>query len=410
MQASDDSVPPFGSGGVPPWQGQPWQQAQAQGQAQVQGYGRASPGFRGAPPLSGDGDPGRAPRIVAVVLFGLDAIANALGLFGADDAWKNPVDEISLAAFVAAAVLTAALLLPRRTRGFAAGFALAQVLTETARFIFSVRPSAFDEFNWAEKISNTGSYVITVPAGLVVAVAMLRERRGAVRAPREPIPTLALAVPGAVLAVLGLLIADYTWFYGGVPGGYPCCSWSSGDGFLKASYLLTAVAFAACVLLALLISRPGFAKGIWAGAAAFQAISAIVVLINTIAPTQAVYGYQATTPSEQVTAHPQAGLWFTLVGLALFAIAFLVQDAGRPGSSSAAYPRPQQPFLLPPQPGQPDLPSQPGQFGAQGWQQPRSGYPQPGYPQAGYPQPGDAQTGPIPPGGGSDTPPGEAPV
>jgi hypothetical protein len=369
--SADDSVPPsFGSGGIPPQQ------------VPGAGYAPPAPGAWVLPPPRPVGDdPGLALRVVAVVLFGLNALANVVGLFGRDSPWNNPVDEVSIAAFVLASVLTAALLLPWRTRDFAAGFALGQALTETARFISSVRPSYFSLYTWPDKIGNVGSYALTALAGIAVAAALVVERRRAVRGERHPIPTLALGIPAAVLAVLGMVVADYKWVFEGDSSPYPCCSWSRSDGYIKTAYVLTAVAIVACLLLALLVSRPGFAKGVLGGVAVFQAIGTAIALIETVAATQSSFGYGRAAVAEQITGHPDAGLWFALASTVLFAIGFAVQGIGRqavvPGVAGGGYTGPPAPY-------------------------PQPLYPQPGYPQPGYPQAGDAQPGFPPPGPDSD--------
>jgi hypothetical protein len=322
---------------------------------------------------------------------------------------------------VLAAAATAAMLLPRRTRDFAAGAALAQALTESARFLFSVRPSAFDEFTWAAKISNTGSYVITGLGGIVVAVAMIRERGVARHGGRRTVPVLALGIPGAVCVVLGLLLVDYTWFFGGGSAPEPCCTWSASDGFTQISYVLTALALVACLLLSVLVARPGFAVGVLAGVAVFQATDAVVSLLEAVSPNASVYGFQGeTSNAESITSHPGAGLWLSIAGFVLFLIGCLVvQGGGQPGAASAGqpggpyaagfgpppyqdasgYPQPQQAYVPPP--GQPGGPGGPGwqQYPQPGYPQPtdpRSShpqaiYPQPGYPQASYPQPAQPQ-------------------
>lgn len=424
----DGSAPGYGYG---PGGGTP-QPAQPAGHGYGYNYGHGYAPPPGSPPGGwGPGapagfrvaDPGRAARVIAVVLFGLDAIANAFDLLRGDNALRDPVDLVTTAVLVLAAAATAAMLLPRRTRDFAAGAALAQVLTESARFLFSVRPSVFDELTWAGKISDTGSYILTALGGIVVAIAMIRERRVARPGGRRPIPALALGIPGAVCAVLGLVLTDYTWFYPGDPTPEPCCSWSVGDGFSQISDVLTAVALVACLLLLLLVTRPGFAVGVFAGVAVFQATDAVITLLEAVSPNASVYGFGAQTPSAQmITSHPAAGLWLSLVSLVLFVVCCFAQGGGlsglaspgRPGGPYAAgfaatpyqdaagYPQPQQAYLPPPaQPGGP------------GWQQypppgypqpadprsshPQATYPQPGYPQAGYPQAGHPQPGPSQP-------------
>ena len=183
---NDNSVPGYGGPGYGPggW-----------GSSAAWGPGGWAPG---APAGRGSADPGLVPRVIAVVVFGLDAIVNVFDLLRGDNVLRNPVDLVTTAVFVLAAAGTAAMLLPRRTRDFAAGAALAEALTESARFIFSIRPSEFDEFAWPAKVSNTGSYILTALGGIVVAVALIRERRVARPGIRKPIPPLALGIPGAV--------------------------------------------------------------------------------------------------------------------------------------------------------------------------------------------------------------------
>lgn len=422
----DSPLPEYGhgpGGGMPPQQ-QP-QAVQPPGYGYDYGYGPppGPPGGWGfgAPAGLRIADPGRVPRVIAVVLFGLDAIANAFDLFRGDNVLSNPVDLVTTAVLVLAAAGTAAMLLPHRTRDFAAGAALAQALTESARFTYSVRPSVFDELTWVTKISNTGSYILTALGGIVVVVAMIRERRVATSGGRRPIPALALGVVGAVCAVLGLVVSDYTLLYAGEQTPLPCCSWSSSDGFTQITYVLTAVALVACLLLVFLVTRPGFAVGVLAGVAAFQAVDAIAVLLTAVNPDASFYGFQGVTSNaEMITGHAQSGVWFGIASLVLFLICCFVPGGGRfagaPGAPAGGwyptgptatpyqgvpgYPQPQQAY--PPQPGGP------------GWQQypppgypqptdPRSGhpqatYPQPGHPQAGYPQPGHPQAGYPQPG------------
>jgi hypothetical protein len=323
--------------------------------------------------------------VIAAVLFGLDAIANVFDLFRGDNALRNPVDLASTAIFVLAAAATAALLLPHRTGDFAAGAAIAQALTESARFLFSVRPSAFDASPWAAKVSNTGSYILTALAGIVVIVAMVRERRVAREGTGRPVATLALGFPAAVFVFLGLVLADYTWTYVGDPTPSPCCAWSPSDGFTKTVYVLTAVALIACLLLAVLVTRPGFALGVLVGLAVFQAAETLVTLLLAVSPDASVYGWSGMTSSaEGITGHPESGLWFDIVGFVLLLACCFVEGAGSRRADAAVGQVGQGgqagPFTAPPYPGVP------------GYPQPQQSYPHPSsqpYPQPGQPWPGD---------------------
>lgn len=333
-----------GGGGVPP-----------------QGY-TAGPGPWGLPARSGD--PGRVLCVIGAVLFGLGAVFNLLGLFDPDSAWKNPVGDAAILVLVAGCVLTAALLVPQRTRGLGAGLAVGQALTETGRYVYSVRFSQFHYMNLAEKFSNVGSYLVIALGGILVAIAVLRERRLVTHGARQVVPALALGIPGALLGLLSLLVSRYEWSYGD-GFSFPCCGWSTGGGFDKTSTVLTALALAACVLLAALATRDGFARGVLAGAAVLLVTESVIALIDTLAPMQAAYNFGGH--GEHITAHPKFGLWFLLAATALFVIATIVRGTQRTAVM---------PSYAPQQPGYPQ----------QGYGQP--GYGQPGYGQQGAGQPG----------------------
>jgi len=322
----------------------------------------------GGPP-AGSGDPAAALCVLASILFAVDAVLNLIGLFAPHSAWKNPIDDAAVLLLAAGCVLTAALLPSARTRGLGLGLAVAQALTETARYIYTLEPSTFDQENWTERISNIGTFAVTALAGIVAAIAILRERRSAPRDARQPVPALVLAVPGALLFVLGLLLSDYAWTLGEDSGSFSfsCCSWSGSGAVDKTSYALTGVALAVCVLLAVFGTRSGFVKGVLAGVSVFVLTEAAIKLITTFAPTQAEYGFGGS--GEPISGHPKVGLWLALAGTALFVIAFFLRNGGgvRAANAVGAYPG-----ALPgyPQP-------QPHQgFGQQAWPQPTMPMPQ----------------------------------
>lgn len=381
-------APTYGTGGVPAPQNHP-----------------PGPGPWGLPARSQD--PGRALRVVGVILFGLAAFANLLDLFGPDSAWKNPSDEAGTVLFVVGCALTAALLLPRRTRDLAAGFAIAQALTETARYIYVIRPSYLGQWDWVQKISFTGSYATTALGGIIIAIAVLREQRVVTRVARMPVPALVLGIPAVLLYVVSLLVSDYSMLFSGDSTSFTCCSWSVSSGFDKTSYVLAAVALVACVLLAALATRPGFAKGVLGGVVLFVLVETVVTAIQIFLPTQAEFGFGSNT-TDHLTAHPKAGFWLELAGMALFAIAFFMQGyrSGKTGQAGQPQAGPY-PGAVPgyPQPGWPTQPgyTQPG-YPQPGYAQP--GYPQPGYAQPGYPQPGWQQQPPQSP---SQQPPQQPP-
>jgi hypothetical protein len=351
-------------------------------------------------------DPAKPLCVVGAILFALDAVLNVLGLFDPGSAWKDPVSDVVVVLLTAGCVLTAALLVPQRTRGFGIGLAIGQALTETGRFIYSVEPSAMSQWTLVEKFSNIGTFAVTALGGIAVAIALLRERRLAPRGERQLVPALVLGVPGAVLVLLGLLVSDYQWDYSGEDAfNFSCCGWSTGGAFDKASSVLTGVAMVACVLLVALVTRVGFAKGVLAGVGVFLLTEAAVDLISVAAANQAAYGFGGS--GQAVSGHPKAGLWFALAGLVLFLIAFFIHSTGGAGAPAGGfggggggaadavgpYPTatpgyPQQAGYPAAQPGYPmQQPPQPG-YGQQAWQQ------QPPVPQ----QPGPQQSGPQQPG------------
>jgi hypothetical protein len=346
----------------------------------------------GGGPPAGPGDPAGALCVLASILFAADAVLNLIGLFGPHSAWKNPVDDAAILMLAAGCVLTAALLPSARTRGVGLGLAVAQALTETARYIYTLEPSTFDRENWTERISNVGTFAVTALAGIIAAIAILRERSQAPRGERRPVPTLVLAAPGALLFLLGLLLSDYAWTFddgGSDSFSFSCCSWSSGGAFDKTSYALTGVALATCVLLAVFVTRSGFAKGVLAGVSVFVLTEALIKLITTFAPAQAEYGFGGSDQS--ISGHPKPGLWLALAGTVLFVIAFFLHDGGgvRATAAVGAYPGP--------------LPGHPLQYPQQypPQQYPQQQYPQlypQQYPPQQYPQQQPSQPPPPPPG------------
>ena len=391
-------APEYGAGG-PQQQGQPgYGQAQGygQGQAYGQGYGQASaygqhyatgPGPWGIP--ARPNDPGKAMRVTALVLFALAALANALDLFGPDRAWANPGDELSTVVFVAVCLLTVFTLLPAKTRGFGAGLALSQALVESARYISEVRPSSMHYWNTVQKISYTGSYIVTALGGIAVLLAVLLELRSAERGRRMPIPVLALGIPGAVLVFFSLALNTSAWAYSSQPQSYyPCCSWSTVDGYEQTSYVLTVVALLGLVVYAALTLRIGLAKGLLCGISVFVIATAIFDVLDVVAPTAAAYGFGASASLGTISAQTKPGFWFALAAAAVFIVAFFVQRTGggaQPGpydavgagavpSTAPGYPQtqaqPQQGWAQQPQQlqQQPQMPQQ--------YQQPQSGWPQ----------------------------------
>jgi hypothetical protein len=399
-------APGYGSGG-PPQQGQPgygqgqgYGQGYGQGQAYGQAYGQApaygqhyatGPGPWGLP--ARPNDPGKAMRVTALVLFALAALANALDLFGPDRAWANPGDELSTVIFVAACLLTVFTLLPAKTRGFGVGLALSQALVESARYLSEVRPSSMHFWNNVQKVSYTGSYIVTALGGIAVLLVLLQERSSAERGRRMPIPALALGIPGAVLVFFSVALNTSAWAYSSQPQSYyPCCSWSTVDGYEQTSYVLTVVALLALVLFAALTLRIGLAKGLLCGIAVFVIASAVFDVLDVVAPTAAAYGFGASSSLGTVSAQAKPGLWFALAAAVVFVVAFFVQRT-RGGAQPGPYDAVGAGAVPTTAPGYPPAPAQP----QQGWaQQPQQLQQQPQVPQQyQQPQPGWPQTQPM---------------
>ena len=324
---------------------------------------------------------GRTLRVIGMVLFFLAALANALDEFGPDLAWKNPVDGVVTVLYTMGCLLAAFMLVPAKTRGLGAGLALGQALAESARLINEVSPSGFDQFNLVEKLSFTGSYVLTALGGLVVAVALLVERGSTGRAVRMTLPVLALGIPGTVLWTVGAVQTDYVTSYGGTPPqSFGCCGWSTGNGTEKASDILLVVAMLAALLLAALVTRPGLAKGLLAGVLVLLVSEVVDYVISIAMPASATYGIGGGTGQFSVSAQARSGLWFALVGLVLFVVAFSIQRGeGTPG----------------PVPSMPPPPPYPPQVG---WPQPARPAPQtPSAPQPTFQPPADPPPAPGPP-------------
>jgi len=277
-----------------------------------------------------------------MVAFFLAALANALEEFGPDQAWKNPLDAFFTVLFTMACLLTACMLLPAKTRGLGAGLALGQALAESARFINEVTPSSFDQFNLVQKLSYTGSYVLTALGGVAVLIAVLIERGPNDRGIRMPVPVLALGIPAAVLWTIGALQADYAWTYAGESQSFPCCSWSTSNGIGKTSDVLVAVAMLAIVLLAAFVPRPGLAKGLLAGVVVTLLAETAANVISVLLPASVAYGIGGGSGQAAISAQAKSGLWFALAGLVLFVVAFFIQrgEGGRqpvPYAGATAY-------------------------------------------------------------------------
>lgn len=330
---------------------------------------------------------GRVLRIIGMVLFLLAALANALDVFGPDSSWKNPTDLLLTVLFTMACLLTAFMLVPVKTRGLGAGLAVGQALAETARLINEVSPGAFDQFNLVEKLSFTGSYVLTALGGIVVAIALLLERGSTPRVAAMPLQVLLLGIPGALLWTIGNLQADYAWTYAGVGSqSYACCSWSMSDGVVKTSDVLIALALVAIVLIAALVRRPGLAKGLLAGAVVLMLYEAVIMVISVVAPNASAYGIGGGSGEDSISAQAKPGLWLLLAGLALMAAAFFVQRGGEGTPRFGPYAAPSAGYVPGTAPGYYPPPQQAG------WQQPApwpSQQPQPPSPQ--YPPTQQAQ-------------------
>ena len=299
------------------------------------GYGNVTaPGASGVPVRRETR--GRVWRIIAMVMFFLAALANALEEFGPDQAWKNPQDAFFTVLFTMACLLTACMLLPAKTRGLGAGLALGQALAESARFINEVTPSSFDQFNLVQKLSFTGSYILTALGGVAVLIALLIERGPTDRATRMPVPVLALGIPASVLWTIGTLQANYAWTFAGSPQSSPCCSWSMSNGVGRTADVLVAVAMLAIVLLAAFVPRPGLAKGLLAGVVVTVLSETVANVMSVVLPTSVVYGIGGGNGQAAVTAQAQSGLWFSLVGLILFVVAFFIQR-GEGGPQAVPY-------------------------------------------------------------------------
>jgi len=302
---------------------------------------------------------GRVLRIIGMVMFFLAALANALEEFGPDQAWRNPLDGFYTVLLTMACLLTAWMLLPAKTRGVGAGLALGQGLAETARYINEVNPSAFDQFNLLQKISYTGSYVVTALGGIAVLIALLIERGPTERGVRTPALVLALGIPGALLATVGTLQTNYVWTYAGAsPQTFPCCSWSESDGVIKTADVLQFAAILAIVLLAAFVPRPGLAKGLLAGVLVVLLSETVANVISIVLPTSSAYGIGGGDGQPGISAQAGSGLWFGLAGLAAFIVVFFLQrgeggprpvpQAGAPtgfvpGTAPGYYPSPQPP-------------------------------------------------------------------
>lgn len=389
-----------GNAGYPGHQGYPGYPGNAPGQ-----WAGAGGGFQARRV-----ERGRVLRIIGMVLFLLAAIANALDVFGPDETWKNPADWLLTVLFTMTCLLTAFMLVPAKTRGLGAGLALGQALAETARLINEVSPSSFDQFNLVEKLSFTGSYVLTALGGIVVAIALLLERGSTGRGTAMPLQVLLLGIPGTLLWTIGAVQADYAWTYEGAGSqSFACCAWSTSDGVGKASDVLIAVALLAIVLIAALVRRPGLAKGLLAGAAVLMLSEAIDEVMSVVAPNATAYGIGGGSGEDSISAQAKSGLWFALAGLVLLAIAFFIQRGGEGTTSqSAPYAAPTAGFAGPgtAAPGYPPSvpPSQPpsmawGQSGlalSQPPPQPPLQQPQPPSPQF-PPQPPSAQPPEYPP-------------
>jgi hypothetical protein len=351
------------SGYGPAGGGRPQGQPGSPGGPGYPGYGNAAGQWSGAVPEARLAR-GRSLRIAAMVLFFLAALANALGVFGPDQAWKNPLDELYTVVLTLLCLLAACMLLPAKTCGLGAGLALAQALVESARFVNEVTPSGFDGFNLLLKLAFTGAYVLTALGGLAVVIALAIERGPSERGVRMPLPVLLLGIPGTVLCTLGLVRTQYVWTYEGTsPQSFPCCSWSASVGIEKTSYVLFAVAVLAIVLLAAFVAVPGLAKGLLAGIAVLALVEGVTNVVSVLLPDSAAYGFGGGDGQPAISAQAQSGLWIFLVGLVLFAIAFFIQRGGGAFQPVPATPQPppyypqwQQPTS--PMPQQPSAPQQ----------------------------------------------------
>ncbi|HWG25010.1 hypothetical protein [Actinospica sp.] len=263
------------------------------------------------------GEPGRGMRVAALILL-IVAVVMTIGSETALVGLGSLAGNVATLILIVGLGIAGGAMLDRRARNWSAGLAVGLAITEAPIYIQQLRSG--DQI-WYQFWS-VGALLATALGGLFAFVALQQERAVAEPGIKIPMPAVALAIPAVLFWAVSDVLNNFTWKYTDSSGSFACCSWSHQSGQDKIANVLTILALAVVVLYAAQATRAGLAKGLLAGAFVFMASQAAGTVFAVLAPGSTISNLHGMT---DVHASIDNGFWFTLVGLILFAAAFITQ-------------------------------------------------------------------------------------
>lgn len=243
------------------------------------------------------------------------------------------------------------LLLNRRTREWAGGFAVGFGLFTLADYFWRLRPAELkSDFVTLGSWLYVAVYALGAAASVVALVALLRRRRtvGDARSRAERrVDRLVVVVLVFVAAVLWMVGTSLAWNRigvgtgsGGIQHTEECCSWSQDNGWKQTAIVVGAITALALALFAATLNSKLRSTGVLFGIVAAGLPSVVSSVLTAIAPLPTAYGvhYRDFIPADtRIVVTVTTGFWTGVAALLLLCAAAVSRLAL--GARKAAYPQ-----------------------------------------------------------------------